>query len=690
VRTYLTQLKKLSLHTARHASHVLDGVLRVTHRVSRIAPHVSRFALAALLVTFTLYSLRPILVAADEPIPLQPVVLQAGASGVILEWRAPAFSQQRVVGDDGRSYVALDAPGWDHTELVGQPQLPKTSVLAVVPHSGDVTLSVRVLARERHKLSHPVAPSPQSVAVGSPPVSIGRVWARDAKAYANVAPHFQSLYPRESSDVVTLEEAGWLRGRRLVRLTFFPMHFVPASSVPGRVDGPSLEVARHVRLELRFENAAIGTQTWSGDDPFTSVLQDAVVNPTQVTQFVPPRRVAPAPSTPASPPADTEYLIITHSDFITAVAPLAAHRAISDGLRVFSTTVEAIYDVYSEGVVTATAIRDYISDAYHAPLSPTLTYVLLVGDGTTDVSGDQYIPPYTIILDPPWWPGEPLSAASDNRFVAVDGADNLADVFIGRLPVNNVNEATTVVEKILSYELAPPQWPWNERVLFFAGNEDPDDGETFHDDSDWLYNHALPATFTGQRVYFCTDDCTAPYHYENITAAREATVREIDFGGLLASYVGHSSRHQWAVEPDTYDPMFHLDDVANLHNGKALPVILEMTCYTSDFSHPAADTLDESLLRRSNGGAVATWGPTTLGRTSGHNVLQRAFFDALFAGGVTELGTLIKTAEIGLLEGEDLDLLDTFILLGDPAMDLNLTVVSWSHEVFLPVTLRGN
>jgi hypothetical protein len=682
VRTHLTRLKKLTLHVARHAPHVPYDAMPVTPHVSRIVPHVSRFASVALLLTFTLCSLYPIPVAADEPAPSQPVVLQADASGVILEWRAPAFSQQRVVGDDGRSYVALDAPGWDHTEVVGQPQLPKASVLAVVPHAGDVTLSVRVLAQERYRLSHPVVPSPQTAAVGSPPVSIGRVWARDAKAYAEVAPHFQSLYPREVDDVVTLEEAGRLRGRRLVRLTFFPMHFVPASSVPGGVNGPSLEVARHVRLELRFENAVAGMKAWPGDDPFTSILQDTVVNPAQVTQFVPPRRMTSAPSTPASPPADTEYLIIAHSDFITAVAPLAAHRASSDGLRVFSTTVEAIYDVYSEGVVTATAIRDYISDAYHAPLSPTLTYVLLVGDGTRDIAGDQYIPPYTITLDPAWWPGEPLPAASDNRFVAVDGTDNLADIFIGRLPVNSVNEATTVVEKILSYELAPPQWPWNERVLFFAGN-----GETFHDDSDWLYNNALPATFSGRRVYFCTDGCTEPYHYENITAARDATVRELNSGGLLASYVGHSSRHQWAVDPDTYGPMFHLDDVAGLYNGEALPMILEMTCYTSDFSYPDADTLDESLLRRASGGAVATWGPTTLGRTSGHKVLQQTFFDTLFAHGVTELGELIKTAESALIgqASSDLDLLDTFALLGDPAMDLNLT-----HEVLLPVALRGS
>jgi hypothetical protein len=577
---------------------------------------------------------------------------------------------------------------------VGQPQLPKASVLAVVPPAGDVTVSVDVLAREEYGLSYPVIPSPQSIAVGSPPARIEQTWARDAAAYASLNPRSRPSHPQGRGEIVTLEEVGWVRGRRLVRLTFRPIEFIPAHSALGRVDGPSLEVTSRVRVELRFESMVEEVPAWPGDDPFTSILQDAVVNPAQVTRFVRPARAAPAPSTPSSPPADTEYLIISHSDFITAVAPLAAHRAISDGLKVYSTTAEAIYDVYSSGVVTATAIRDYINDAYDAPVTPTLAYVLLVGDGTRGSSGDQYIPPLTIMLDPAWWPDDPWLTASDNRFVTVDGADNLADIFIGRLPVNSVSQAETVVDKILSYELTQPRWPWNKRVVFFAGNEHPNEGENFHDDSDWLYDQVLPATYSGRRVYFCTDTCTQPYHYTDITAVHDATVRELSFGGLLASYVGHSSEHQWAVDDapgGTYAPMFHLDDVASLHSGEALPVILEMTCYTSDFSYPGGDTLDESLVRQANGGAVATWGSTTLGRTTGHNVLHWKFYDTLFTGVATELGPLAWAAEAELEEkaSSDLDLRDTFVLLGDPAMDLNLTVVEWAHELFLPITLRA-
>lgn len=610
-------------------------------------------------------------------------MLRADATGVALEWRAPDFSLVQVTGDDGRPYIAVETSGWAQTAEPGQPQLPIGWALAVVPPTGDVTLHVETLERARRPLTHPVVPARASAPVGDPPTHIGSVWARDERAYAAAGPR--------PADVVALEEVGWLRGRRLVRLTYYPLRFDPA--------GCALDVARRVRVELRFPTQPPdGAGDDAASDPFTSVLQHSVVNPAQVTRFARPQRPAPAPDevvpalTLLDPPDGADYLIIAHSELIDAVAPLANHRATVDGLRVFSTTVEAIYDAYSGGVVTHTAIKDYVAHAYDS-WTPRPTYVLLVGDGiepedelTRSQRSDanpNYVPPYPITVVP--YPEEGL-VASDNRYVTVDGDDNLADLFIGRLPVNSVAETTTVVDKILSYELSPPQWPWNERVLFFAGNESD---ASYHEYSDDVYQDHLPSSFTGRRVYFCTSGCDQPHEYDDITAAHDATLRALNAGGLLASYVGHSSWHQWALDPETYAPMFHLDDVAELHNGGVLPVFVEMTCYTSRFSHPTADTLDESLVRLAGGGAVATWGPSTQGHILGHEYLHQHFFDAVFQDGTTELGPAVEAAKLEL-PGYQGDLRDTFILLGDPAMDLNLDIVPWSQGAFLPLALRGN
>jgi hypothetical protein len=624
---------------------------------------------------------RPAAPAAGRSLaPPKPVVLRSSTQGIVLEWRAPALSLHQVVGDDGHTYSVLETPGWSQTDAPGQPRLPFASALAVVPPTGDVTARFQTIEQSQRPLRYPIVPAPAPVPVGTPPTGVEWEWALDEGAYAEGRPRL--------GEAVTVEEAGWQRGRRLVRLTFHPVDFVPGA----------LTVTDRVRVELRFEASDGVAQAesaqesgWAQDDPFVPVLQASVLNPAQVNRFARPRQatsdLGPSASSQPKPSGGADYLIIAHSSFASAIAPLAAYRASSDGMRVFSTTVEAIYGAYPTYEHHA-AIRKYIYDAYHGWAAPALRYVLLVGDGIeppgqdlqSTGTQDDYVPPY-LIPDP--WGVLEAGAASDNRFVTVDGPDNIADVLIGRLPVNTVVQATTVVSKILAYEQSPPQWPWNQRAIFFAdAPERP--GELFHGDSDEIYYNHLPSPFSGRRVYYCKSNCSAAHLYDDITTAHNMTMRELQSGGLIVSYVGHSSWHQWVA-----DRMFHLDDVPGLDNGGSLPVFLELTCFTSRFSEPNGNTLDESLLRWANGGAVATWGPTTLGGTDGHAELHKGFFDAVFQDGTTELGPAIEAAKLKL-QSHNSDLHDTFILFGDPAMDLNLTIVPWAHEVFLPLALRDS
>jgi hypothetical protein len=626
-------------------------------------------------------------------------VLQANADGIFFEWRAPEFSLRHVVGDDGQIYSTLKTSEWAWTEDPGKPQLPVATVLAVVPPSGEVTLEVQDVERSQRSLDHPILPASAPEPVGEATTHLGWTWARDEQAYTGTA-----SWP---ADVVTLEAAGWMRGHRLMRVTFYPVRFDPQAQ--------KLEVTERVRVRLRFPDPAIESvqtempseSTWDADAPFVALLQSRVINPEQVNRLgtrEPPASAqaeALSPDTETAralvaPPHGTEYLIITHSAFVQAVTPLAEHRATQDGLSVHTTTVENVYTAYSGGAVSYQAIKSYIADAYHGDLSSSLTYVLLVGDGVLGTasasssprSGQNFIPPYPQVIDPPWY--QPEEAASDNRFATMDGSsDQIADVLLGRLPVNSVAEATAIVQKILAYETKPPRWPWTQRVLFFAGDELD---APYHDYSDEVYDNHLPSDYVGTRVYFCTSDCNEPHEFRDIYAAQAATKRELNTGGFLASYVGHSSWYQWAVDPKTGAPLFHVDDVSGLGNGEALPVVLEMTCYTSDFSDASSDTLDESLVRQAGGGAVATWGSTWLGLSLGHNVLHERFVNAAFQENTT-IGEAAQAAKLDLVALGNpyyMDLLDTFVLFGDPAMTFNKTIVPWAAQVFLPAAPRGN
>ncbi len=594
--------------------------------------------------------------------------LHADSSGLTWEWSGPEITARQVTGDDGRAYSALAAPGWDWSATPGAPQLPLASVLIVAPPTGTPALTVAVQEQATVPLDAPPLPALRTVLINTPATGLTSRWEYDARAYTPSA---------ASPAWVTWEEAGTLRGSRLIRLTFNPVRYDPAQL--------ALTVARRVHVAVAFAAVSTAKVPPAADDPFAALVRQVVINPGQVGEFT---HYATSAVQAAGAPTDTQYLIISHASFITAVTPLATQHTLSDGLRVYMTTTQAIQSLYS-GVVMSTAIRNYISATYHSVAPPTLQYVLLVGDGSERITDPQYVPPY-IIPDP--WNEIPGGAASDNRYVTMDGpTDQVADIFIGRLPVNSVAQATTVVQKLLDYRQHPPQWPWNQQILFFAGHEG-DVTETFHDDSDWIYTWlyaTLPPTTTIQshRVYFCTADCNQSYKYTSISTARARLMDIFNSGGLIASYVGHGSQHQWDYDPEFYAPLLHRDDVAQLHNGGALPVVLGLSCFTSRFSDPAGDTLDETLLRRAGGGAIATWGGTTLGLSSGHRVLHQRFFEAVFKYNNLRLGPATEFAKLGL-PSSYLDLRDTFLLLGDPALSLNMTVVPWSQHLFLPLVMR--
>ena len=106
-------------------------------------------------------------------------------------------------------------------------------------------------------------------------------------------------------------------------------------------------------------------------------------------------------------------------------------------------------------------------------------------------------------------------------------------------------------------------------------------------------------------------------------------------------------------------------------------------------------SLGEALVRKPRAGAIASWSSSGLGLATGHDYLERGFFVAVFHVGVRELGPATTFGKIFLYSespaGKYDDLLDTFLLLGDPALKLR-TLDSVPEErkfgLFLPAITR--
>jgi hypothetical protein len=380
-------------------------------------------------------------------------------------------------------------------------------------------------------------------------------------------------------------------------------------------------------------------------------------------------------------PAGADYLIITHPAFAAALEPLVNLRQ-SHGLATAVVDAQGIYDVWGDGRPDPEAIRAFVADVY-ANWQPRPIYLLLVGDGSFDPrryrsdSPPTFVPPYLADVDP--WAGE---TAADNRYVCVDGDDGLPDLLLGRLPVQTVEEAQIVVDKIVHYETEPFPGGWNADVLLVA--DDADAAGDFAASSDEHAAAHVGAPFAATRRYCAgtnsyTSDCSA----QETVALHEGSLSNWNKGTFLIQFTGHSSWQQWAAES-----FFHLDDLYTLHNDRRLPVVVEMTCFTGAFQRPES-TLDEALITLAEGGAAAAWGATGLGVSTGHAYLSEGFFRDVFTQEVDAVGEATLAGKLALVaNGQNLDLVDTFILLGDPALRLNREMVPWAGQIFLPLVSR--
>ena len=364
-----------------------------------------------------------------------------------------------------------------------------------------------------------------------------------------------------------------------------------------------------------------------------------------------------------------DHLIITYNPvgstaWSDELGPLVARRT-AQGLRSQEVIdVQWIYDQFGDGRVDPQAIRAFLAYAYQYWAAPAPSYVLLVGDGNNDphdYAGNNggpitnYIPPFLANVDP--WLGE---TAADNRYVTLVGDDDLPDLHLGRFPAATWSDVSTMVSKTLAFEQTDPNAAWLNRLLLVA--DDPDSAGDFHQLSDDLLP-LLPSTVVTTTQYFNAGD--------NVGAFRTALVSNINAGQLFVNYIGHAGIDVWA-SPSLYNRAM----VASLQNASNLPIMLPMTCYAGYYHNEFLPSLAEREMLQPNGGAVASWSPTGLGISSGHDYLNRGLLNAVYNQGVRRLGPATLRGKTSLAAQGLLapDLLDTYLIFGDPALLIPLAV----------------
>jgi hypothetical protein len=341
-----------------------------------------------------------------------------------------------------------------------------------------------------------------------------------------------------------------------------------------------------------------------------------------------------------------DYLVITSGELVGTLAPLLERRA-ADDLMVKLVTVDELADQAGKPFIGPEDLRGFLNNALLTWSIPP-RYVLLVGDFQSPVSKmgdgrklDAGIPTFIVKSS------SGLDAPSDVLF-GISDVDEKPAMAIGRIPSDEASVVATVIKKILAYE--DHQNVINPEMLALVDGDDP------HYSYDAL-------------LFFQALAPDRLFRLETLEINDLTQMPPIDISGYdPVLYFGHGSLQQWGVRR-----YLTSQDLNLLTKDDGYAVIFQWSCLTGYFIHPTAISLSEALLIAHEGKVAAIFAPTGLTDPSQQAGLFLALAEAVKTLESGRLGDyLLYAQQRAYGESEVLsEIVETFVLLGDPAMKVN-------------------
>jgi hypothetical protein len=373
-----------------------------------------------------------------------------------------------------------------------------------------------------------------------------------------------------------------------------------------------------------------------------------------------------------------DLLIITHPSLESAAKRVAEFHRIKDGMKVSIVATQTIYNEFSSGAQDISGIRNFIKMLYERPkkLAGTkpLGHVLLFGDASYDYKNrlslnHNFVPTYesqnsTENIES--YCTDDYYALLDSNEGRFDGGLELLDVSIGRMPVNNLEDANAMVDKLYNYTSPEALGEWRNNLTFVADDED---WNTYVDDNERLIEYILRPNyknFNYQKIYLDAYQQVSGANGQKYPEAYAEINRKMDKGNLIWSYMGHGGEEGLA-----HERVVDIESIKSWENKYRLPVFSTATCEFSRFDDPGRVSAGEIALLSNKGGAIASYTTTRVVNASGNYRLS----EGLFKKNIFELknGEMQRLGNVyirGKNESIDTDNNRRFALLGDPALRL--------------------
>lgn len=259
-----------------------------------------------------------------------------------------------------------------------------------------------------------------------------------------------------------------------------------------------------------------------------------------------------------------------------------------------------------------------------------LYYVIIVGDF-------EDVPASTSNLQ--------YKHVTDFYYGCINDYDKIQSLYVGRIPVSNIQEANNVINKIIEFEKHPNTNPsFYQNALHCAYFQDVNcDGyadRRFAQTSEDIRNYVMTQGKTIQRVYK-TPSYIIPQKWNNGIYSTGENIPEellkpnfkwngdsteisaaINNGVFYVLHRDHGDTNRWG------DPAYDLNNIHNLKNGDKLPIIFSINCLTGKFDEGRC--FSEEFIRKENGGCVAIYGASEVSYSGHNDVLAGGMFDAIW------------------------------------------------------------
>jgi hypothetical protein len=340
---------------------------------------------------------------------------------------------------------------------------------------------------------------------------------------------------------------------------------------------------------------------------------------------------------------NTEYLIITPESFIDALEPLVDWK-IQKGIYTKIIPIDGPKGINTtfSGPDLPARIHTFLREYYNRTSS--LKWLLLVGDSeiipprllrvnvTPDNAGVEivdycYSDYYYSALETTW-------DNNKNQYYGEPGEEDWTpELYVGRLPVNTVDDVKIVVNKILIYEKTPPSGDWFRQTIQCGALMDrpnvidnlstPGD-EGYNDYKDNAYKvikkiwNILPSNFNNTTFLDYEKDLGGEYSKAEDTLNESNVLSTFNIGASNVNFVSKGDdngvRHYNGngLGPIEYasDYFFSHSTIKKASNGYRLPLVYTSSCTSVNFTNED-DTNLECLLTSPYGGGIGVIGATT-------------------------------------------------------------------------------